>query len=237
MLFRKKMKDSMPLRLGEGQFCISWHGNQKDCAYDFEIETSANSYNLVYQDGKFLGIPLKNGGPLYPFSYDPAKKGSRGDKKKFKTVEVVCVSAADNLNVNWGVPDFLMFDKDGKAYDIGASGTFYVEIDPADAAKSADTFYRKLCFQKDDGGMTNEELRDKLLRAFKEVIGAKLEESIAEFDRPLSQMIGLTPKEKLEISKAVYYKVKDIFANYGITIVKVSSVNSIVDKLVVREHR
>ena len=80
-------------------------------------------------------------------------------------------------------------------------------------------------------------LRDKLLPAFQNVIGAKIEEALSEFNRPISALVGLTAKEKIAISSAVYYKVKDVFANYGLTIVKISSMNSIVGNLVIKEHR
>lgn len=236
MFFRKKFKGSISLTLAEDQFCTVWEGKQKDCAYNFEITTSADQYNLVYQDGKFLGTPLTNGGSIHPFSFNPAVQGSRKDKKKFKSTRVVCVSAAFNLSLNWGVPDFVMFDKDGKAYDIGASGMFYIDIDTADAGKNADTFYRKLLTQGDPSRMNTKALRDKLLPAFQNVIGAKLEEALAEFERPLSALVALTPKEKIALSSAVYYKVKDVFATYGLTIVKTSSMNSIVGNLVIKEH-
>lgn len=237
MFFRKKYKGSISLTLAEDQFCAVWEGKQKECAYDFEISTSADQYNLVYQDGKFLGTPLVNGGAIYPFSFNPAKKGSRKDKKKFKSTKVVCISSAFNLSINWGVPDFILFDEAGKAFDVGASGVFFVDIDPTDAGRNADTFYRKLLTQGDPSRMNTKALREKLLPAFQNVIGSAIEAVIAEIDRPLSALVGLSPKEKIAISNAVYYKVKDVFASYGLTIVKISSMNSIVGNLVVKEHR
>ena len=237
MFFRKKYKGSISLTLSEDQFCTVWEGKQKDCAYNFEISTSADQYNLVYQDGKFLGLPLTNGGSIHPFSFNPAKQGSRKDKKKFKSAKIVCVSSAFNLSMNWGVPEFLMFDEAGKAYDIGASGVFYVEIDPSDAGRNADTFYRKLLTHGDPSRMNTKALRDKLLPAFQNVIGSAIEEVIAGLDRPLSALVGLAPKEKIAISNAVYYKVKDVFASFGLTIVKITSMNSIVGNLVIKEHR
>ena len=85
--------------------------------------------------------------------------------------------------------------------------------------------------------MTATELREKLLEGFQNVIGAKLEEAISEFDRPLPALIGLTAQECLQISNAVYYKVRDLFKDFGLTVVESYSVNSIVNKLIVREHR
>ena len=237
MFFRKKFKGSIALNLAEDQFCTVWEGKQQDCAYNFEIVTQADHYHLVYQDGQFLGTPLINGGPIHPFSFDPRKKGSRKDKKKFRSTKVVCISSAFQLNINWGVPDFLIYDENGKAYDVGASGTFYVEIDPANAGKSADTFYRKLLTHGDPSKMNTKALREKLLPAFQNVIGAKIEEVLVEMGRPISSLVGLTAKEKITISNAVYYKVKDVFASFGLTVSKISSMNSIVGNLVIKEHQ
>lgn len=237
MFFRKKYKGCISLTLEEDQFCAIWEGKQKECAYDFEITVTPDQFNFIYHDGQFLGMPLTNGGSVHPFSFDPSKKGSRKDKKKFKSAKVVTVSSAFNLNMSWGVPEFLMFDEAGKAYDVGASGIFYVELDPGDGAKNAESFYRKLLTHGDPSRMSVKALREKLLAAFQNVIGAAIEETITELDRPLSALVGLSPKEKIAISNAVYYKVKDIFKAYGLTIVKVSSMNSIVANLVIKEHK
>ena len=236
MFFRKKFKGSISLALAEDQFCTVWEAKQKECAYKFEITTSSDQYNLIYQNGSNRGNRLPNGGTIYPFSFDPARQGSRKDKKKFTSAKIVCVSSAFNLSLNWGVSDFFMLDRDGKAYDIGASGMFYVEIDPADAGTNAETFYHKLAKQGDPSKMNTKTLREKLLPAFQNVIGEKLEEALAEFERPLSALVSLTPKEKIALSNAVYYKVKDVFAAYGLTIVKISSMNSMVGNLVIKEH-
>ena len=236
MLFRKKFKGSISLNLAEDQFCTVWEGKQKDCAYNFEVVTEASHYHLVYQDGHFDGTPLTNGGPIHPFSFDPRQKGSRKDKKKFRSTKIVCVSSAFHLSINWGVQDFLMFDKDGKPFDIGASGTFFVEIDPADAGKNANTFYHKLLTQGDPSRMTSKALRERLLPAFQNVIGATIENALKDFERPLSALIGLTPSDKIAISNAVYYQVKDVFADYGLTIVKQASKNAFLGNLVIKRH-
>ena len=233
-MFGKKLKGCVHLGLEEDQFCAVWEGNQKDCSYHFEIVTNADHYNLVYQDGKFLGRPLTNGGSVYPFSFNPERQGSRSDKKQFNRTKVVCISSAFNFEMPWGAPDFLMF-YGGKAYSVGASGTFYVEIDPTDAGRNADRFYRKMLAHGDPSKMTTKTLRDKLLAAFQNVIGAKIEECLEEIDRPLAELVGLTSSEKLKISQAVYPKVKDVFADFGLTITKASE-NSIVRNLVIKEH-
>lgn len=234
-MFGRKIKGPIYLGLENDQFCSVWEGNQKDCSYHLEIVTSADHYNLVYQDGKFLGRPLSNGGSIYPFSFDPERQGSRSDKKQFTRTKVVCISSAFILEMPWGAPDFLMFYQ-GKAYDVGASGKFYLEIDPTDAGRNADRFYRKMLTQGDPTKMTTKALRDKLLAAFQNVIGAKIEECLAEVDRPLPELVGLTSSEKEKISMAVYPKVKEVFAEFGLNITK-STRNSIVGNLVVREHQ
>ena len=63
-MFGKKIKGPINLGLEEDQFCNVWEADQKDCAYQLKIVTNADHYNLIYQDGKFLGRPLTNGGSI-----------------------------------------------------------------------------------------------------------------------------------------------------------------------------
>jgi hypothetical protein len=237
MFFKKKIKGPIKIALGEGQFYKSWEADQQDCAYDLAIVTSSDHYNLVYQNGDFCGMPL-NGGKIYPFSYDPTRKGSRGDKKDFATVKVVCVTAGAALQVDWGVFDKLAKDKkeNGKPYLYGAHGTFIVEVNPADAAGNADKFYRKLCVQSNGSEMDADGVRNKLKVMFENKICEVIEDVFDEQPLKLSEFIGIDAREANKISKEVYKKIKDIFTEFGLTINKVASESAIVNQLTIREY-
>ena len=231
----KKIKGPIKIALEDGIFCKSWSANAKDCAHDLEVVASKKFYNLVYRDGEFFGIPRPMGGPIYPFSKDLLKPGSRAEKKNHDDVEVVCMTAGASLNVNWGVSEKLIRNKDGKNYYFNAYGTFYVEIDPADAAKNANIFYHKLCVQNDSNVMTNEALRNKLKAAFENRIAAVIEKMLLDMDGSLSSFVNVMASEALELSKKVYYEVRNLFSEFGITIAEEASIGSIVQSVGVKE--
>lgn len=231
-----KIKGPIKITLDDGIFCKSWTASAKDCAHTLEVIASKKYYNLVYRDGEFFGMPRPMGGSIYPFSKDLLKPGSRAEKKNHCDIEVVCVTAGASLDVKWGVSDKYLHDsKTGKDYYFHAFGQFYVEIDPADAAKNANTFYHKLCVQNDSDVMTNEALRDKLKAAFENRIAAVIEKTLLSIDRPLSSFVNVMASEALEISKKVYYEVRNMFSEFGITIAEEASIGSIVQSVGVRE--
>lgn len=234
MFGKKVLKGSIELKLSENQFCAVWEGKAEDCAYDFCVDTNADQYNLFYRDGQFLGTPTPFGGSIFPFSVDPSQKGSRMQKGQFHRAKVVCISSAFNLKVYWGTKiPFLMIDNDTqKPYKVGASGVFYIEIEPSDGGRNADRFYRKLLAQGDPSQMTTEMLRDKLAEAFINRVGAKIQEYLEALNRPLSNLVGLQPSEFLRISEDLYPKLKDIFEDYGLTIAE-SSKGAILGRLMV----
>ena len=217
-------------------FCRVWEKKANECAFGIEVIADEKYYNLLYQNGKFLGLVHPDGGSVYPFSYDYRKKGSRFRNRKIKYAQVVCISKAQNLEMFWGTHDpILVYDKDGKPCQFGANGSFYVEIEPADCANNADRFFQKLLISANEEGMTVEAVRNKLKAAFVNVIGEKIQEALEEMNRPLQELVGLTAKEKLKISENVYHKIKNLFGEYGLTLVAASK-NSIVNHLVVREN-
>lgn len=234
MLFKKKKKGSVEIKLGKDQFCRVLEERAEDCHHKYCIDTDADQYNLLYRNGQFLGMPTPFGGSIWPFSIDPTRPGSRGQKKQFNRAKIVCISKDFNLKVNWGtkVP-YVMADYQTKeAYTVGASGVFYVEIDTNDAARSADRFYRKCLTQRDAELFNTEELRDFLSEVFVNEIGAKIQDYLETNERTLSNMVGLQPSEFLKISEDLYPKMKNIFAQYGLTLVSVSS-SSMLGRLVV----
>ena len=120
----------------------------------------------------------------------------------------------------------------GLAYTVGASGVFYIEIDTNDAGRNADRFYRKCLTQRDAEMFNTEELRDFLSEAFVNRVGAKIQDYLEEKQRSLGNLVGLQPSEFLKISEELYPKVKDIFAEYGLTLAKAST-GSILGRLIV----
>ena len=233
-MFGKKIKGPINPKLEKDQLCVVWEGEAKKCAFDLAVNANADYYVLWYRNGEFMGIPCQGGGIFYPFSHDPFDRGSRSKNKEFLFAKIVCISSGFNIGMFWGTPNrFLMFE-DGKAYRVGASGEFYVHIDPSDAGRNADRLYRKLFSQGDASQKNVEAVRDELRAVFLPVIGTVLQEYLAELNRPMSQLIGLSPKEMVEISEAIYFKVKDIFADFGLTI-SLASKKSIIGNLLIDE--
>ena len=239
MFFKKKKKSPVDIKLREDQFCCVLEDNAEDVKTTYCIMANGDNYNLLYRDGRFLGMPRPFGGPIYPFSTDPTKKGSNHEKKQFHKSKVVCLSKDFNLKVNWGtkVP-FTMADVNtNKAFSVGARGTFYVNIDPSDAARMADRFYSKCLTQRNAEMFNAEALRDFLCEAFIMQVGAKIQQYIESNHRSLENYVGIMPSEILQISKDLCPEMKNIFGAYGLTIVVESSSNSILSGLNVEEIR
>ena len=237
MFFKKKKSGAVELKLNEDQFCAVLEEKAPDVTRKYCVIANADNYNLLYRDGRFLGMPKPFGGAIYPFSMDPTQEGSNGDKSKFHTAKIVCLSKDFNLKVYWGTETpFMMEDPiTREAYRVGARGVFYVNIDPDDAARKADMFYSKCLTQRNAELFNTEALRDFLREAFIIQIGARIQKYIEKNGRTLSNYVGLQPSEILEISKELCPEVSDIFGSYGLTIVKQSSAGSILQGLMVEK--
>lgn len=196
-------------------FCRAWKKEAKECAFGIEVVADSRYYNLLYQNGMFMGLV---NGIVYPFSYNYTKKGSRFRNRKIKYAEVICISKSQNLEMLWGTPQrHLVYDKDGKPYRFGARGSFYMEIEPSDHAKNADTLYRKLLLSADEEGMTVMDVKLKLAAAYANRIGEKIQRMLENLDRPLKDLVGLQASEMLELSKKVYKETRDLFLDFGLT--------------------
>ena len=239
MLFKKKKSGTVELHLNEDQFCTVLEEKAEDVTHKYCVIANSDNYNLLYRDGRFMGMPAPHGGAIYPFSQDPTRQGSGGDKKKFHTAKLVCLSKDFNLKVYWGTDSpFVIEDAHThKPYEVGARGVFYVNIDPEDAARKADMFYSKCLTQRNAELFNTEALRDFLREAFIMQIGARIQKYIEMSGRPLANYVGLQPTEILKISEELCPTLKDIFASYGLTIVAESSANSILQGLMVNEAR
>ena len=237
MFFKNKKKGPFDIKLREDQFCCVIEDNATDVKNTYCIMASGDNYHLLYRDGRFLGMPRPFGGPIYPFSTDPTKKGSNRDRKRFHSAKIVCISKDFNLKVNWGtkIPFTLADINTNKAFSVGARGTFYVNIDPSDAARKADQFYSKCLSQRNAELFNAEALRDFLCEAFVVHIGAKIQQYMEGNHRSLENYVGIMPSEILQISNDLCPKMKDIFGAYGLTIVEESSSGSILSGLEVNE--
>ena len=237
MFGKKLLKGSIELRLNEDQFCSVWEAKASECSHEFCVDTSADQYNLFYRNGQFLGTPTPFGGSIYPFSLDPTTQGKRSHKKQFNRAKVVCLSKDFNLKVFWGTDSPFIFEDsvNHKAYEVGARGVFYVNIDPTDAARKADQFYSKCSTQRNAALFDAEALRDFLREAFIMQIGARIQHYIEEKNRSIANYVGLMPSEILAISEELCPKMKDIFGAYGLTIVTEASSGSILQGLMVKE--
>ncbi len=235
----KKKSGSVTVNLGAEQFCDRLMDEWGSVKKDYYISASSEDYTLLYQSGRFKGMPAPYGGKVYPFSVDPTKEGSKKDGKNIGTAEVVVISKTAHLKIYWGtaVPFTLEDPVTMQAYAVGANGVFYVEIDGSDAARSADMFYRKVMRKHITAeGFNVETARDFLREAFIMQIGAKIEDYIRESGRSLANYVGLTPSEILKISQELCPTIKDIFADYGLSVVVKSSANSILQDLRVTEY-
>ncbi|MBE6584879.1 MAG: hypothetical protein E7649_07925 [Ruminococcaceae bacterium] len=237
MFFKKKKSGPVDIKLKEDQFCCTLEDYSADVKNTYCVMASADNYYLLYRDGQFMGMPRPFGGPIYPFSTDPTKQGSNKDRKKFHTAKIVCLSKDFNLKVNWGTKTaFVLSDiNTNKAFKVGARGTFYVNIDPTDAARKADQFYSKCISQRNAELFNTEALRDFLCESFVTQIGAKIQEYMEEEKRSLENYVGLMPAEILKISEDLCPKMKDVFGHYGLTIVPEASSSSILVGLEVNE--
>ena len=235
MLFKKKKNGPVDVKLGENQFAHVTEEFSENVGKKYCIIANADNYNLLYRDGQFLGMPKPFGGPIYPFATDPTKQGNRKQKKMYRMAKVVCLSKDFNLKVYWGTDTpFMLEDPQTKeGYEVGARGVFYVAIDPTDAARKADQFYSKCLTQRNAALFDTDSLRDFLKDAFVMQIGAKIQEYVELKNRSLANYVGLQPGEILKISEDLYPKMKDIFGMYGLTIVKESSQNSLLQGLIV----
>ncbi len=236
MFFKKKKSNDLNMKLDKDQFCAIAEISASDVTHKFCVNSNADYYTLLYRGGRFLGMPCPYGDPIYPFSTDPRRPGSKKDKKNYRSAKIVCLSKDFNLKVYWGSnPAFVMEDPiSKKAYEVGARGVFYVNIDPTDAARSADQFYNKCLTQTDANNYNTNELRNFLLESFNMRIGAKIQEFINEEQRSLDNYVGLTPVQILKISEKLTPKIKDIFASYGLSIVVESTEGSLLQALEVR---
>lgn len=237
MFFKKKKSDTVRFELKEDQFCAVAEEKSEDVTPKYCIIADESHYNLLYRDGRFLGMPQPFGGPIYPFSDDPRKQGSNGQKKSYHSAKVVCLSKDFNLKVDWGTahPFIIEDPTTGKVFEIGANGVFYVHIDPSDAARKADMFYNKCLTQRNAELFNTEALRDFLRDAFIMQIGAKIQTYIESSGKSLENYIGLQPAEILKVSQEICPSLADIFAMFGLTVIQEVSSNSIIRGLIVRE--
>ena len=236
-LFKKRKSGEVTLELGDNEFCTFWEEKADDVTADFSVSANSDHYNLLYRDGRYLGIPQFYGGDIYPFSDDPTKKGTNREKKKYKRAKIVCISKGTHLKLSWGTPHpFKIHDPaTGKMYEVGANGVLYININTADAATNANLFYETVLSQGNKDYYNTENLAEFLRDAFLNHIGAKIEDYIHATGKPLSNFVGLTSSEILTVSKEICPALADIFDDYGVTIVQKASAGSVIKGFIVKE--
>ena len=235
MLFKKKKNGPVDLKLEENHFSKILEVKAADVGNKYCITAQADHYNLLYRDGRFLGMPCPFGGSIYPFSLDPTKPGSGSEKKKFNSAKIVCISNAYNVKVRWGTKDkrILVDPVTKKNYFYGANGLFFVKIEEKDAALSADKFYRSVLSQLTSDNFTNDNLRDFLGEVFVPQIGSAIQKYINENNIALASFIGMSDDQLREVSRKICKEVINVFDKYGLIIVEVASCESILSKLIV----
>ena len=83
MFFKKKKTGPVEIKLADDQFCCIVEEKAEDVSHKYCVLASSDNYNLLYRDGRFMGMPQPYGGSIYPFSQDPTKPGSKQQKKQY----------------------------------------------------------------------------------------------------------------------------------------------------------
>lgn len=236
-LFKKRIGGIISIPFDPDRLANSVKFNSDDVKASMSVTARGVHYNLLYRDGQYQGIPHMEGGSIYPFSVDPRKKGSNGQKKKFNEAEIVAIAKDFTVKVLWGTKTpFTIEDPNTKTpYRITARGVFFVNIDPSDSAKSANLFYSKVLANRNLEEFKLEQLRDFLADAFVNRIGAKIQEYIESSGRSLSNYVGLMPAEIVKISEELCPKMGDIFGHFGLAIDEEASSGAILGALNVTE--
>ena len=234
-MFGKKIKGPIDLHMEENQFCAVWQEEARNCVHTLRVNAPSDHYTLLFQDGKCVGMPQENGGPLYPFSVDPRREGSRSDKKTFGSAKAVCISSTYEFRVPWGTNSKYTVFENGRAFDVGASGTFFVAIDGKDAGKNAQKFYRTMLSHGNAAEMDTKKIRDKLRDQFHLVIGEAIEKSLKTFGRPYDALIALTPSELRQISAILFKEVQTVFEDHGLAFTP-GTINSLLGNLLIERH-
>lgn len=234
-MFGKKIKGPINLHMDENQFCAVWQADARDCVHNLKVNAPFGHYTLLFQDGKYAGMPQENGGSIYPFAIDPRKEGSRSDKKNFGSAKAVCISATYEFRVPWGTNSKYTVFENGRAFDVGASGTFFVKIDGTDAGRNAFRFYQTMLSHGNAAEMDTEKIRNKLRDQFHLVIGEAIEKSLKTFGRPYDALVALTPTEARQISAILFKEVEKVFQDHGLCFTP-GTINSLLSKLIIDRH-
>lgn len=226
----KKKKAAATMQIGENKFCSVLEDRADSVTKKYCVIANADHYNLLYRDGVFLGIPCYYGGPMYPFSTDPKKRGSKKELKQYHTSKVVCISKDFNLKLMWGSPQAFNIEDPitHQQIKVGARGMLYLNIDDTDAAMNADKFYNKCITQRKAENFDTKELVNFLREAFVIHAGVKIQEYIAENKIPMSKLKALSPIDMVQISKEIFPKFASIFESYGLSLVKSSCEGSLI---------
>ena len=232
----KKKKGAATIKIGENQFCAVLEDRSDSVTKKYCVIADADNYNLLYQNGVFLGMPCPYGGTIYPFSTDPTKQGSKKDLKQFHTSKVVCLSKDFNLKIVWGGSRFAIEDPTtGEQFYVGARGVLYLNIDPSDAARKADMFYNKCITQRKAEDFDTKSLNMFLKEAFVMHAGAKIQEYVTEKKLPISRLKSLHPSDVMKISAEIFPKFESVFESYGLSLVKSSCEVSLIQEIKVQD--
>lgn len=231
MFFKKKAPPPPVLKPDANHFATVLEVSSANASPRFFIETQGDCYNILYQGGKNLGMPIPEGGPLYPFSENPRVPAKPKDLKNVRTATVVCVSHDVNLEVPWGTqePMLIRDPNNGEPYYVRAHGVFYVTIDPLDVVTGCDRYYSRVLKTRNPQEFDNAALRNFLLASFVNFIGAEMQKMIVEEKYDLSTFIQPQPDEILRISEAAFKRIYSVFDYVGLTITPLSK-SSIVSK-------
>ncbi len=207
------------VKLKETEFAKVKEYKAIEHTHKFHVIVDETNYNLVYRDGQFLGMPLRFGGKIYPFSKNLTKQGSWLQMRKFTSTRIITVSKGNKLLVEWGSSDPYMIEDPvtREPYKIYAGGKFYVGIIRNNLGETANKFYLECLSQ---GRLADQvSICNYLKPAFETYFGAKIQEYIQKKNKSLDNYVGLGPDDLLAISKELFETVKNIFESFGLEMV------------------
>ncbi len=236
MFFKKKMKGDHTFPIEPDQIATVVDLKADEVSHTYSVSANSTCYNMLYQNGSFMGLPCPRGGSIYPFSKDPTRQGSKGDKKNLRRATVVIISKTLRLKMYWGTGEqYYMEDPvTHESYRIGAHGVFYLYINNTDAGESARRFYEK-CSSGTIDNLSVEFVKTFLAEAFSPEIGAKLEEYLNEKKKSLATYVDVSPSEQLKISADLVERLDGLFTGFGLCIDKEASRRSILEGMIVNE--
>ncbi|MBQ7364206.1 MAG: hypothetical protein IJW46_01260 [Clostridia bacterium] len=236
-MFKKRPISAM-IQCDRNEFCKveTLFSNQVNHKFHYIIQRS--HYAFLSQDGRDMGMPAPIGGKIYPFSEDPSRQGSRKERKRFTVARLTVIHNQFKVKVDWGTGPSrevkVLDSSKNVAFVLGASGSFSVQLDPADMGQSANKFYRTLVENADlSSNFDAMALQERLADLFIQNLGESIDAAFADASIKMRDGIIFTTGEMGIIAKHLSAKMKNIYAENGLILSDLTITNMVIrDKCV-----